>query len=148
MAQPNRSTDGSPCDRDPSCPSDSGVAAAPPAPSVDHALEGRGFPGSTERSAPDDDGYRRPAPYAWQHRRQLLLLDEEPNGKWVMAELWFDTDQCRYIELRRATYDWAREALGAVLSRAYVHGEILAAESAGRLDDWYGSFHAENVTVE
>ncbi|MGH2531306.1 MAG: hypothetical protein ACRDJW_03265 [Thermomicrobiales bacterium] len=143
MAQPNRSTDGSRFDHDPACSPEPSVAAAAPA----HTS---GFTRSREAPSTDpgaDDGYRRPAPFAWQHGRHLLLLDEEPNGVWVMAELWFDPDQCRYLELKRAVFPWAREALGATLSRALAHGEIVASESADRLDAWYGSTHGEQVAT-
>jgi hypothetical protein len=151
MAQPNRSTDGSPCDHDPACTSSEPVVgSALPAQPRDHTPAEAGFTRSREAPTPDsdaEDGYRRPAPFAWQHGRHLLLLDEEPNGIWVMADLWFDPDQNRYLERKRAVFPWAREALGATLSRALAHGEIVASESADRLDAWYGSTHGERVTA-
>lgn len=150
MAQSKRSTDGSPCESDPACGSEPAVAAAAPSHALDAATDRRGFPASAERAGFENDpdgGYRRPAPFAWQHGRQLLLLDEEPDGQWVMAELWFDADQCRYVEIRRSGYEWAREAVGAVLSRALAHGHIAAAEGADYLDAWYDSSRGERVAA-
>ncbi|MGH2560559.1 MAG: hypothetical protein ACRDJH_15965 [Thermomicrobiales bacterium] len=150
MAHPNRSTDGSACDHEPGCTPEPTIASAPPTQPLDRSPDESGFTRSREAPSTEpgaDDGYCRPAPFAWQHGRHLLLLDEEPNGLWVMAELWFDPDQCRYLELKRAVYPWAREALGATLSRALTHGDIIASESADRLDAWYGSTHGERVTA-
>jgi hypothetical protein len=76
-----------------------------------------------------------PSPFVWQHDRRLLLLDEEP-PEWILAELEFEPSVCRYREIRRASYDWEREAVGALLSRAMASGEDAAADSARRLDDW------------
>ncbi len=74
-------------------------------------------------------------PFVWQHGRRLLLLDEEfPH--WVMAEFRFDTERCRYVEIRRATYHWAREAIGVVLSRAFASGEEAAEDAARSLNAW------------
>ncbi len=74
-------------------------------------------------------------PFVWQCGRRLLLLEWELNY-WVLAELEFDPRLCRYIELRRAFYQWEREAVGALLSRTIVYGEEAAAESAALLDEW------------
>ncbi|MDQ3044603.1 MAG: hypothetical protein M3R06_05560, partial [Chloroflexota bacterium] len=45
-----------------------------------------------------------------------LLLDQEPLG-WILAELYFDSSLCHYVEVRRATYTWPREAAGSLLAR-------------------------------
>jgi hypothetical protein len=82
------------------------------------------------------DGHWAPRPFAWQHGRQLLMLDRALDGTWLVAELWFDAESCRYVERRRAAYDWPREALGAMLSRALVAGETAATDSADHLDEW------------
>ena len=85
-----------------------------------------GAPHRGERETPAlRPGNRAPAPFAWQHGTQLILLDDEPGG-WVMAELRFDTDLCRYVEVRRAVYEQTREAIGAVLSRSLSSGVISA----------------------
>jgi hypothetical protein len=74
-------------------------------------------------------------PFVWQYGQRLLILDEEfPN--WVMAEFRFDTERCRYLEIRRATYHWAREAIGVVLSRAFASGEDAAQDAARSLSAW------------
>jgi hypothetical protein len=65
----------------------------------------------------------------------LLLLDEEPIG-WVVAELHFDTKRCRYVEVRRATYRWPREAVGVLLSRALPAGETAVARTSVDLFLW------------
>lgn len=74
-------------------------------------------------------------PFVWQHGRRLLLLDEE-FSHWVMAEFRFDTERCRYVEIRRATYHWAREAIGVVLSRAFASGGEAAEDAARSLNAW------------
>jgi hypothetical protein len=78
---------------------------------------------------------RAQAPFVWQHGRRLLLLDEE-SSQWVMAEFRFDPELCRYIEIRRATYHWAQEAIGVVLSRAFASGEEAAEDAARSLNAW------------
>jgi len=75
------------------------------------------------------------APFVWQFGQRLLILDEEfPN--WVMAEFRFDSERCRYLEIRRATYRWAREAIGVVLSRAFASGQDAAEDAARSLNAW------------
>jgi hypothetical protein len=78
-------------------------------------------------------------PFAWQHGQRLLILDHELTGEWVLAELRFDNAQCRYVEVRRARYEWDREAMGAFLSLALASGEIPAEESAKRLSNWFAA---------
>lgn len=74
-------------------------------------------------------------PFVWQCGRRLLLLEWEL-GYWVLAELEFDSRLCRYTELRRAFYQWEREAVGALLSRTIAYGDEAAVESAALLDEW------------
>ncbi len=57
-------------------------------------------------------------------------------GAWVLAELEFEPEICRYSELRRAFYRWEREAIGALLSRTIAYGDRAAAEAAELLDTW------------
>jgi hypothetical protein len=77
---------------------------------------------------------------------QLLLLDDD-EGKWVMAELRFEPDLCRYVEIRRATYAWVREAAGAVISRALASGEEAARDSARVLQAWLATYHSAGHLV-
>lgn len=79
-------------------------------------------------------------PFVWQHGRRLLLLEREM-GAWVLAELKFEPEICRYTELRRAFYRWEREAVGALLSRTIAYGEQAAGESADMLDAWMRRRH-------
>ena len=74
-----------------------------------------------------------PFPFAWQNANQLLLLDLAPEG-WVMAELVFEPESCRYAEVRRATYDWPREAIGALLSRSLSVSETALIDTTEHLD--------------
>ncbi len=80
-------------------------------------------------------------PFAWQHDQRLLLLDEEPIG-WVVAELQFDADRCRYVEVWRATYRWPREAVGVLLSRALPAGETAVARTSVDLYLWIAAHQA------
>lgn len=74
-------------------------------------------------------------PFSWQHGRSLWILDRETGG-WVLAELRFDPQACSYREMRRALYDWPREAVGVLLGRAMAVGETHAEEIADRLVAW------------
>jgi hypothetical protein len=96
----------------------------------------------------DSAGYRAPMPFAWQSGRQLILVDEDPDGFWVMAELLFNPDHIRYVELRRASYLWFREALGAAMSRALTSGENASADLAENLSAWFDTHHASALAAE
>ena len=74
-------------------------------------------------------------PFAWQQGRRLLLLDEERRG-WTFAELRFEDGACRYVEVRRATFGWPREAAGALLARGVAFGSESMERLAGALDRW------------
>ncbi len=76
-----------------------------------------------------------PRPFSWQHGRSLWILDWE-SSDWVLAELRFDPESCHYQEIRRARYDWPREAAGVLLGRAMALGEAEAEEIAARLASW------------
>jgi hypothetical protein len=65
----------------------------------------------------------------------VLLLDRAYRG-WIVAELQFDAEGCRYVEIRRATYRWPREAVGAILARTVALGEATAKRLARDLDAW------------
>jgi hypothetical protein len=99
-------------------------------------------------SEADSNGYRAPTPFAWQSGQQLILLDEDPGGFWVMAELQFDPMNINYHELRRASYIWFREALGAAMSRALISGEAAANELAANLAAWFETYHAPALAAE
>lgn len=104
---------------------------------------------STDAAAkPNDElGPRRPAtlagrrdhdhsgPFAWQDGRRLWILDGGETN-WILAELLFDPQSCRYLEVRRASYQWPREAAGALLGRTLVAGRPRAEEAARGLSAW------------
>ncbi|MCA9859671.1 MAG: hypothetical protein KC438_08110 [Thermomicrobiales bacterium] len=77
-------------------------------------------------------------PFVWQCGRRLLLLEREQEY-WVLAELEFGPEICRYTELRRCFYEWEREAAGALLSRTLACGEVATAASAEQLARWMSS---------
>ena len=95
----------------------------------------------------DDLGPHRPAtlprrsdrnhsgPFAWQDGRRLWILDGAETN-WVLAELLFDPQSCRYLEVRRASYQWPREAAGALLGRTFAGGRRRAEEAARGLSAW------------
>jgi hypothetical protein len=74
-------------------------------------------------------------PFAWQEGRRLWILDGGPTA-WILAELLFDPQSCRYIEVRRANYRWPREAAGALLGRAFAAGQHHAEDAARGLMEW------------
>jgi hypothetical protein len=76
-----------------------------------------------------------PGPFAWQDGRRLWILDGRETD-WILAELLFDPTSCRYLEVRRASYRWPREAAGALLGRSFVGGPRRAEEAARRLAAW------------
>ena len=82
-----------------------------------------------------------PQPFAWQNGDQLLLMDVE-GPHWVVAELRFVPDECRYDEIRRIAYQWPREAIGALLSRALASGDDALITTVEQLhsymDRYYG----------
>lgn len=77
----------------------------------------------------------RPGPFAWQSGRRLWILDGR-DAEWVVAELEFEPGECRYIEVRRASYRWPREAAGALLGRALSGGAANAEEASRGLAQW------------
>ena len=76
-----------------------------------------------------------PEPFAWQNGNQLLLMDVDQGG-WQFAELVFVPGECRYIELRRSTYEWPREAVGALLSRALASGDSALIDTVEQFHDY------------
>jgi hypothetical protein len=55
-------------------------------------------------------------PFVVQFERRLFLLTWELTC-WTLAELEFDATSCTFVEQRRSTYEWPREAFGVLLSR-------------------------------
>ena len=76
-----------------------------------------------------------PGPFAWQDGRRLWILDGG-ELEWVLAELLFDPQSCRYLEVRRTTYRWPREAAGALLGKTMIGGRRRAEEAARGLAAW------------
>jgi hypothetical protein len=105
------------------------------------------------RSIPDacppvsSESRRAPNPFVWQHGRQLILLDDDPEG-WVMAELRFDDDLLHYVEIRRAVYPLTREAIGAVISRALASGDHAAVDTALSLHDWLSTYYGIDIVSD
>jgi hypothetical protein len=92
------------------------------------------------RSIPLADAYAphdpdRPAPFAWQDGRRLWILDGKPDD-WVLAELVFEPQTCRYLEVRRSNYRWPREAAGVFLARTFAGGQRRAEDAARGLSEW------------
>lgn len=85
-----------------------------------------------ELAAPIHPAFR---PFAWQHGPRLYLLVYEGLG-WVLAELEFLADACHYVEIRRTTYRWPREAVGVLLSRSLAVDERLSGQLAVDLTAW------------
>jgi hypothetical protein len=87
-----------------------------------------------EDAACCDATTRAPAqPFAWQGGSRVLLLDRD-DSSWLLAELSFDQHECLYTEIRRASYESQREAIGALLSRALASGETALVDAVERLD--------------
>ena len=74
-------------------------------------------------------------PFAWQDGSRVLLFDRE-DSSWLLAELSFDEHECLYTEIRRASYESQREAIGAFLSRALASGETALVDAVERLDGY------------
>jgi len=86
-------------------------------------------------------GTAQPHPFAWQDGRRLWILDGDCSA-WVLAELEFDPRACRYVEVRRASYRWPREAAGALLGRAIGAGLHRAEDAARGLSEWAAASEA------
>lgn len=85
-----------------------------------------------------------PQPFAWQNGDQLLLLDVDgPN--WLVAELHFLPDECRYEEVRRCSFQWQREAIGALLSRALLNGDDALINTVEQLDRYMNQHYRVNI---
>lgn len=84
-------------------------------------------------------------PFAWQHGQVLLMLDQQERG-WTVAELRFEPERLRYIEVRRAFYRWPREAMGAVIARGVRCGETSMDRLAKSVDAWLRSRHADRAS--
>jgi hypothetical protein len=145
MTQPHRPRDDQQCE--PSCPSQQ-AATSSSANFSGPALTAQDLAKSGSAEHFGGARYHAPIPFAWQQGRQLLLLDEEPDGLWVMAELWFDNDRCRYVEGRRATYLWPREAIGALLCRVLPAGEATANAAATSLSAWFTAHHGSRLVID
>jgi hypothetical protein len=133
-----------------SCSSDEQFSQAPSEPGgvVDQMVAAATAAIDVRSSEDDAAGYRAPTPFAWQSGHQLILLDEDPGGFWVMAELQFDPTNINYLELRRASFVWFREALGAAMSRALISGETSANDLAANLSAWFETYHAPALAAE
>jgi hypothetical protein len=75
------------------------------------------------------------APFSWQDGRRLWIL-ERCATRWTLAELRFEPGCCCYLEVRRASYRWPREAAGALLGKTLASGEDRVAEAACNLAEW------------
>jgi hypothetical protein len=84
-------------------------------------------------------------PFAWQHGARLYLLVSEWSG-WVLAELEFVPSACHYVEIRRTSYRWPREAVGALLSRALPAGEDATRQLIDDVTVWFASASGELPT--
>lgn len=84
-------------------------------------------------------------PFAWQHEQVVLMLDQGERG-WTVAELRFEPDRLRYVEVRRSSYRWPREAMGAVIARGVRCGEASMAQLARAVDAWLKSRHADRAS--
>jgi len=74
--------------------------------------------------------------WVWQHGATLLLLDQQADGSWHLSELGFNARFGYYTERRRASYMWAREAVGAALSWVLRLGREISHSAAAALDAW------------
>jgi hypothetical protein len=81
--------------------------------------------------------------WAWQHGTTLIVLDQQVDGSWLLAELGFNQTYGYYIEQRRAAYAWPREAIGAALSRLLGLGNGPSFAAVAALDAWCGALFAE-----
>lgn len=87
------------------------------------------------RVAATSNGRDSVGPFAWQDGRRLWLLDGSPDA-WILAELLFEPATCRYLEVRRTSYRWPREAAGALLGRTFAGGQRRAEDAARGLSEW------------
>lgn len=83
-------------------------------------------------------------PFAWQHEQCLVMLDQQDRG-WTVAELRFEPDRLHYVEVRRAFYRWPREAMGAVIARGVQSGEASLAQLAKSVDSWLRNRNADRA---
>lgn len=87
----------------------------------------------------------QPRGWVWQRSTHLFMLDRNDFGQWAVVELEFLRDRGYYIELRRCSYDWPREAVGAMLSRLLSLGDREALTASASLDAWCAAAFAAEV---
>ena len=79
-------------------------------------------------------------PFVLQSGPMLLMVEQADDG-WTLAELDFHPRYCVFQEKRRVTYTWPREAFGAMLSR--LAGADVDDEAITRLtrefSEWIGA---------
>ncbi|CAN5627210.1 hypothetical protein BH23CHL3_BH23CHL3_09230 [soil metagenome] len=80
------------------------------------------------------------APFVVQSGSTLWMVETEQRG-WTLAELHFHPRYGFFQEQRRATYDWPREAFGAMLSRfaAFDISDDEVSRLTGDFGDWLGA---------
>jgi len=78
-------------------------------------------------------------PFVVQSGQRIFMLACE-NGAWVLAELHFDVERVTFLETRRSTFEWPREAFGALLSRVALRegDDGAVADVAADFHRWLG----------
>jgi hypothetical protein len=79
-------------------------------------------------------------PFVVQSGTTLYVVAEEATA-WVLAELEFDSQSCQFSIEKQSQYQWPREALGRLLSRVMVNGNVNS-EEAERLCSGFGEWMA------
>jgi hypothetical protein len=93
---------------------------------------------ATSFNPADRKARRDRLPFVVQFGTTLYLVAEEA-ATWVLAELEFDAQRCQFSIVKQAHYRWPREALGRLLSRVMVDGDIDAVEAermCGDFGEW------------
>jgi hypothetical protein len=84
----------------------------------------------------------QPVGWVWQRGTRLFVLDRNEFGQWAVAELEFRRQRGYYIEQRRCSYDWPREAVGAMLGRLLALGDGETLTASASLDAWCATVFA------
>lgn len=78
---------------------------------------------------------------------QALFIIAENSAEWIVAELHFDPADCIFLETRRASYQWPREAFGRLMSVALI-GDLIEPGQVEQVSDAFGKWLAGQFAAE
>ena len=94
----------------------------------------------------DAEIVRDSLPFVVQSGQSMYFIAEN-SGEWVVAELQFEPDACIFLETRRASYQWPREAFGRLMSIALI-GDLIEPDQVKRVSDAFAKWLAGQFAAD